>query len=174
MKKMKEFKYFSIFNHKKEEEYLREKHKMGWKFVRVTGFGMYHFEECEPEDVVYQLDYNPKKKSEKDEYLKMFDDCGWEYIQDYAGYTYFRKPLAQMDGDEEIFNDDESRIAMMGRVYKGRLFPLVSIFFACIVPQLILSVINKHYVIATVYSGLLLVYLALFLVSAISYNKMKK
>lgn len=83
METMKQFRYFTIFNHKKEEDYLIEKHKSGWKFTRVSGLGVYHFEKCEPKDVVYQLDYNPQTKDTKQEYLQMFADCGWDYIQDY-------------------------------------------------------------------------------------------
>ena len=56
MKTKKEIRYFTIFQYEKEQEYLREQHKHGWKFVKVNGFGMYHFEECQPEDVIYQLD----------------------------------------------------------------------------------------------------------------------
>ena len=44
MEMKKEWKYFTIFNHEKEEEYLRDQHKAGWKFVRVSGIGIYHFE----------------------------------------------------------------------------------------------------------------------------------
>ena len=43
METKKEWKYFSIFHHEKEEEYLRDQHKAGWKFVRVTGFGVLSF-----------------------------------------------------------------------------------------------------------------------------------
>lgn len=56
--KKKEMKWFTIMEHEKEQEYLQEMHRHGWKFLLVTGLGVYHFEECEPEDVVYQLDYN--------------------------------------------------------------------------------------------------------------------
>jgi hypothetical protein len=105
--------------------YLREMHKQGWIFIKVTGLGVYHFEECEPQDVVYQLDYNQEGLSHKTEYIQMFSDCGWEYIQDYVGYSYFRKAAAEMNGDEEIFCDDASRAAMMGRVFKGSLLPLI-------------------------------------------------
>lgn len=45
--------------------------------------------------MVYQLDYNKEGLEHKDEYLKMFDDCGWEYLQEYAGYSYFRKAVAE-------------------------------------------------------------------------------
>ena len=76
----KEWKWFSIFNYEKEQEYLQEQHKKGWKFIKVTGLGTYHFEECEPENVVYQLDYNKEGSANKEEYIKMFADCEWEYI----------------------------------------------------------------------------------------------
>ena len=62
MSKKREFRYFTINNHKKEEEYLRRMHNSGWRFVKVTGLGVYHFESCTPEDVVYQLDYAAENK----------------------------------------------------------------------------------------------------------------
>ena len=93
MEAKKQFKWFTIFEYEKEQDYLREMHKSGWRFVKVTGLGMYYFEKCLPQDVVYQLDYNKDGLTHKDEYLKMFDDCGWEYIQDYLGYSYFRKGI---------------------------------------------------------------------------------
>lgn len=99
----KQFKWFTIFEYEKEQDYLREMHKSGWKFVKVTGLGMYYFEKCVPQDVIYQLDYNKDGLTHKEEYLKMFNDCGWEYIQDYVGYSYFRKTVAEDGIAEEQF-----------------------------------------------------------------------
>ena len=42
MEVKKQFKWFSIFEYEKEQDYLREMQKAGWKFVKVTGLGMYH------------------------------------------------------------------------------------------------------------------------------------
>ena len=91
MKTKKEIRFFTIFQYEEEQEYLREQHNHGWKFVKVNGLSMYHFEECQPEDVIYQLDYNQEGSAHKEEYIKMFEDCGWDYIQEYVGYSYFRK-----------------------------------------------------------------------------------
>lgn len=169
-----QLRYFSVPAWKKEEAYLRQMHQKGWRLVRVSGFGVYHFERCEGEDVVYQLDYNPDGIAHKDEYVKMFGDCGWEYLQDYMGYSYFRKAAAQMDGDEEIFCDDASRMDMMKRVFKGRMVPLLVIFFAIILPQLLLqssvdTPLSRGIRIA--YCVLFVVYLALFISFAIHYYK---
>lgn len=175
MKSKKEYKYFSIFHHEKEQTYLGDMHRKGWKFVKVTGLGVYHFEECEPTDVVYQLDYNQEGLSHKAEYVAMFHDCGWEYIQDYAGYSYFRKPCSQMVGDEEIFCDDASRLAMMRRVYKGRLLPLVVLFTLCLLPQFILNLFHFHnYGIAILLGFVIGLYLGCFTVFGIQYAKYKK
>ena len=171
---IKKRKYFSIFNHEKEEEYLKNMHANGWKLIKVSGMCKYSFEKCPKENVVYQLDYNPQTKESRPEYLQMFKDCGWEYIQDYAGYSYFRKPAAEMNGDETIFSDDDSRISMISRVYKDRLRPLLFVLWVTLIPKFIFQLLRHNYIIACVYGGLLALYLIVFLVSAISYHNMKK
>lgn len=40
----KEFRWFSITEYEKEAEYLRRRHKEGWKFKNVTYPGIYIFE----------------------------------------------------------------------------------------------------------------------------------
>lgn len=130
-----EWKFFSIADWEKEEQYLRRQHQNGWKFTGVSFLMAYHFVRCEPEDVVYQLDYNPT--ANKQEYLQIFRDCGWEYLQDYVGYSYFRKPASAMQGEEAIFSDDASRLDMLRRIIKGRLLPLLPIFLLCVLPNLL-------------------------------------
>ena len=168
----KEFKYFSIFNHESEEEYLRSQHQHGWEFVKVTGIGMYHFQECEPEDVIYQLDYN-QDTNNKEEYIKMFIDCGWEYIQEYAQFSYFRKPVSEMVEDERIFSDETSRLEMLERVYKGRLLPVLVIFSACLLPQFFINLSNGRYFLAMMFAGILAIYIMLFVYCAYHYYRKK-
>ena len=85
----KEFRWFFITEYEKEAEYLRQRHKEGWKFKNVIFPGIYTFEKCEPQDVIYQLDYNPDGVRNQSEYVQMFEDCGWEYLKEFMGYTYF-------------------------------------------------------------------------------------
>ena len=173
MKTKKEFRYFTIFNHEKEEEYLREQHQHGWKFVRVTGLGMYHFEACEPEDVVYQLDFNEESKTNHASYVQMFSDCGWEYIQEYVGYSYFRKPVADMKDEEEIFCDESSRLAMLERVFKRRMLPVFIIFMTCVLPQFFINFANGEYFFATLFGGIVFIYLFVFVHCAVHYYRKK-
>ena len=125
MKEKRVFRFFSIAQQAEEEAFLREMHKAGWALRRVSGVCVYHFARCAPEDVVYQLDYNPEGLREGEGYRQVFRDCGWEFVQGYMDYAYFRKPARAMrSGDEAIFSDENSRLEMLGRVLRRRGLPL--------------------------------------------------
>lgn len=171
--KKTEFRYFTISEYEKEQEYLQNQHRKGWKLVRIGLVGFYHFEKCEPEDVVYQLDYNQEGIAHKEEYIQMFRDCGWEYLLDFVGYSYFYKPVSEMKEDEKIFCDDNSRLDMLERVFKGKMIPLLTIFSCMILPQLFLQYhIDKR--LFGVFIVLFILYLLIFLQYGFQYWKLKR
>ena len=155
-------KFFSVVNWEKEQEYLRQMHRQGWKFVRLTALCFYHFVKCEPEDVIYQLDYNADDAKDKEEYVQLFADCGWEYLQDYMGYSYFRKSAAETDGTEEIFCDDASRLQMFERVGRGRMLPLLVIFLCVMLPGLLRSIAHGEGVLVVMLGIIVGLYIYLF------------
>ena len=162
METKQEFRYFTITEYDKEQKYLSRRHGEGWKFTAVTGIGQYHFEQCEPENVVYQLDYNPEGTADIEGYVQMFEDCGWEHITDYVGYSYFRKPAAEMKEEEEIFFDDSSKLDMMKRIFKGRMIPMFIVFFLYLAWQfLILHFFEGTFftIVATVLRFFMIVYI---------------
>ncbi len=132
-----EFRFFVLTDYEIEEDYLRRMHRDGWKLTRVNLPGFYHFEKCEPEDVIYRIDFRPQEKSEKETYTQLFEDYGWEYLQDMSDFSYFRKPAADVrnENDAEIFNDNASRLAMLKRIFRCRMIPVIVIFFACFIPN---------------------------------------
>lgn len=169
--------FFTVPEYEKEQEWLIRQHKSGWKLRNAKLPCFYTFEKCEPEDVVYQLDYNQEGMAQKSEYVQMFRDCGWEHITDMAGYSYFRKPVSEMQEREEIFCDDASRMDMIERVYKGRMLPLIAIFFCTIIPNLFLqsrfeNLANQ--VLFWVFVCMFVVYLLVFVQFGIQYTKLKK
>lgn len=180
METKRTFRIFTIFQYKEEQDYLREMHLSGWKFVKVSGPCIYYFEKCVPEDVIYQLDYNKDGIAHKEEYVKVFSDCGWEYLQDYAGYSYFRKSASETEGAEEIFCDDDSRQQMMMRVCKGRLVPVVLTLPIMWIPYFILFIYclrtgaewARCFLILS--TGLICLYALLMIMLACQYRKLKK
>ena len=153
------FKWFTVPEWEKEENWLREQHKKGWRLVRATAPGIYKFQQCEPQDVIYQLDYNEEGMNHLGEYIQMFHDCGWEYVTAMVGYAYFRKPAEEMVEDEGIFCDNASKMDMIERVYNGKMKPLIVIFCCCIVPQLFL----QTHTYGTMGKGIFLLFVAVFI-----------
>lgn len=172
MNTKKEFKYFTIFNHEKEEEYLHNQHLNGWKLTKITGLGMYHFEACEKEDVIYRLDFKQDTNS-MEEYITLFNDCGWEYILKFVDYTYFRKAKKDLNENEDIFSDEESKLAMMERVFKGRMLPVFIIFMTCIFPQFIMNFVNQNYFLSFLFGSMVSAYTVLFTYCGIHYYRKK-
>lgn len=127
--------FFTIADFSEEEIWLREQHKAGWKLVKMTPPCFYTFEKCEPEDVIYRLDY--KNNTENADYMQMMADYGWEYSGRCAGWLYFRKPAAEItdENEGELFSDQASRIDFLSNVMKTRLLPLAIIFLCCVVPN---------------------------------------
>lgn len=122
------FGYFTIADWEREQNWLTEMAAQGWRFVKTNGF-FYTFERCEPENVVYRLDYSGLRKGDRGDYYAMLRDYGWEYLQDINGFSYFRKPA---DGaapeDLELFSDGASRIKMIKKFLAAKM-PLVYLFF---------------------------------------------
>ena len=169
---------FTISEYEKEQEWLAKQHKAGWKLVDATLPCFYRFEKCEPEEVVYQLDYNEERMAQNDEYIQMFEDCGWEYITEMAGYSYFCKPISKMNGEEEIFSDDASKLDMIERVFKGRMLPMLVVFFLIIIPQLT-GMIHQGFstgklVVFGVYAVVFVMYVTIFIRFGVQYTRLKK
>ena len=99
----------------------------------------------------------------------MFEDCGWEYMTEFAGYNYFRKPADRMLQDEEIFCDDISRLDMVKRIFWGRVIPLIVIFCGLIQQVYISSTDHSEHGLLPVWVVLLVIYVITFLQFAVKY-----
>lgn len=109
-------KWFDTSQYEAEQTFLEEMHRQGWCFTTKKCLGTkFCFVPCEPEEMVYQIDYNPQALKKDPEYLQMFWDLGWEscYIKD--GIIIFRKPKRLMNGSEEIYCDPENKLERMKR-----------------------------------------------------------
>ena len=137
MEKKIVYRIFTIADYEREALYFREMHAKGWKLRKVSYsillFAVkYTFEKCQPEQVSYQLDFYPMKKSERASYLQLFNDCGWEHITDFNGFSYFRKLHSGIESDAEfeIYNDAAGKLAMVKRILTRRMLPILLLFLA--------------------------------------------
>lgn len=148
MEKKVIYRIATIADYDREALYLRKMHAEGWKHKEVTYSNLvvavkYTFEKRQPEQVSYQLDFYPMKKSERASYLQLFKDCGWEHITDFNGFSYFRKPYSQIESDAEfeIYNDATSKLDMLYRILRLRLVPVL-LLLAIHIPFL-LKLLNR-------------------------------
>ena len=148
MEKKVVYRIATIADYDREALYLRKMHAEGWKLKEVTYSNLvvavkYTFEKCQPEQVSYQLDFYPMKKSERASYLQLFKDCGWEHITDFNSFSYFRKAHSEIESNAEfeIYNDAAGKLAMVNRILRLRLVPVL-LLLAIHIPFL-LKLLNK-------------------------------
>ena len=137
MEKKIVYRIATIADYDREALYLRKMHADSWKLKEVTYSNLvvavkYTFEKCQPEQMSYQLDFYPMKKSDRATYLQLFKDCGWEHITDFNSFSYFRKAHSEIESDAEfeIYNDAAGRLDMVKRILTMRLLPILLLFAA--------------------------------------------
>ena len=148
MEKKIVYRIFTIADYEREALYFREMHAKGWELRKVSYSILlfvvkYTFEKCQPEQVSYQLDFYPMEKSERASYLQLFKDCGWEHITDFNSFSYFRKAHSEIESNAEfeIYNDVAGKLAMVNRVLRLRLVPVL-LLLAIHIPFL-LKLLNR-------------------------------
>ena len=148
MEKKVVYRIATIADYDREALYFRKMHAKGWKLRKVSYsillFAVkYTFEKCHPEQVSYQLDFYPMENSERTSYLQLFKDCGWEHITDFNSFSYFRKAYSEIESNAEfeIYNDATGKLAMVNRILRLRLVPVL-LLLAIHIPFL-LKLLNR-------------------------------
>lgn len=124
--------FYWVWEDEREEAWLSKMAAEGWHLERVI-IVCYTFRRGEPRAMSYRLDYRRLRGAERPEYLALFRDAGWEYVNTMANWHYFRSPAE--DGHlPEIYTDRASRVEKYRRVL-GLLLPLLAMNLAFIVTQ---------------------------------------
>ena len=107
-------KWFWAWNDDKEEAWLSEMAQEGLHLEEVS-LGRYKFLPGNPAKMVYQLDYQSLRSKDKESYLQLFLDAGWDHVGSMNGWVYFR--IQAEDGQApEIYSDAESKLGKYHRV----------------------------------------------------------
>ena len=119
-------KWFWAWQDDKQETWLEEMSRQGLHLQAIKPFGRYVFEQGEPKDYSYRLDFD--KSSDKDsDYFQFIQDSGWERVAEVAGWQYWRKETAE-GRTPEIFTDNESKIRKYERLILGLASPAPAMF----------------------------------------------
>lgn len=166
---------FIIADFEKEEKWLRKQHNNGWKLVKIFFLIFYIFEKCEPEDVIYRLDF--KNSEETTDYMNMFADYEWEYLDKNNGWLYFRKSTSKIEAENEgeIFSDNESKLQMIQQIIRQRVRPVSLIFVLSVIPQTFKALHGEgHSLYLFFWLMIFVIYVFLLSHSTLKLHKMKK
>lgn len=170
------YRFFTIADYKEEEDFLRKEHLQGYKLIKMIPPCLFIFEKCQKADYVYRLDFPNVKSHDKESYLQLYQDCGWEYLGNCLNWSYFRKPVSE-DDDLSIFSDNASRLDMVKRIYKTRMLPITTIFLCCIIPQLYRlideSMTISDYIFLTLFMILFFIYIYLIIYCGLKLKRIK-
>jgi hypothetical protein len=109
------FKWFWAWQDEAEEAWLEKMSQKGYHLISIGPPCFYKFTVGESRNYTYRLDYQNFYKKDKQEYLQLFQDAGWEHIGEMSAWQYFRKE-AKAGEVNEIFTDVESKAAKYKRV----------------------------------------------------------
>lgn len=106
----KQFRIFTILDLDKEEEYLHEMHLKGWRY-RTSHFGLFYFEQGQPDDVIYHIYDSRFLKKYKHE-LQDFRNRGWELIE--TGFcSILRKSASDILSEDQVYMSKRLRWEVM-------------------------------------------------------------
>lgn len=111
---MTKFRWFWAWQDDREEAWLSRMARLGWHLESVAPFCFYRFVAGEKADYTYRLDYRVNRK-DKEYYLRLFQDAGWEHVAEMSGWHYFRKKVVEGEYGE-IFSDIESKVMKYRRL----------------------------------------------------------
>lgn len=132
MKSKLQFRIFTILDEDKKEEYLHEMHLKGWRY-RTSRFGLFYFDQCQPDDTIYRIYDSRFLKKHKHE-LQDFRNRGWELIG--AGScSILRKPAYDILSEDQVYMSKglrwevmRSRLRSCTATFLGGLVVCMSLF----------------------------------------------
>lgn len=134
---MKKFKLIADFE--KEEQFLNDMAKKGYRLKKYNSLGMYTFMSAEPQNSSYRVDYRKfSNNAQFEEYCTLFQDAGWEHIYGTrrSGSQYFL-PISDKAQTDDIFSDEESKAGRYKR-FSAQCFTsltMMIVWFFIIMPE---------------------------------------
>ena len=115
-------KFRLYFDKDKETAWLNEMAEQGYA---MTGFfaGFFHFEECEPGEYEYQIDFGDKFFSVSNNYREFMEETGVEIIQCWGFWIVLRQKASE--GAFQLYTDVDSSIEHYSKIL--RMFKIFTI-----------------------------------------------
>jgi hypothetical protein len=117
-----------------EETWLEQMSLQGLHLKQAHVGAQYDFVEGVPQKYVYRMDFRDSmKQKDKEVYLQLFTESGWEYLGEMNGWQYFRRQ-SQPNAAQELFTDSDSKIQKYNRFLNwfGLAYPSYLVIFVAL------------------------------------------
>ena len=127
-----QFRFFTIVDLDKEEEYLHEMHLKGWRY-RTSCFVFFYFDQCQPDDIIYRI-YDSRFLKKYKQELQEFRNRGWELIET-GSCSILRKSSSDLLPEDQVYMSTglrwevmRSRLRSCTATFLGGLVVCMSLF----------------------------------------------
>lgn len=109
----------------KEEKWINDMAKRGWAFWHKNGM-IYRFKKCEPNEFIYQIDFDEKKsKNGMDDYVAFRSACGDRFVHQWKQRIYWKRETAA--GPFEAENNVAAKLRMTNKAFSHHLNSLIGL-----------------------------------------------
>ena len=161
------------FSEESDMEKLNKYANQGWILESVVGGFFYKLRKDEPQDLIYNLDYQTETN---EEYFTIFKEAGWSLVLSVGNYIHIFSAQA---GTNPIYSDRESEIdkytSIRDKMKKGSLYSFILAIILIILSTL--PVIDNKFISKIIF-GLLIIDICVFVFNFMPYvaynSKIKK
>ncbi|MBQ5903816.1 MAG: DUF2812 domain-containing protein [Alistipes sp.] len=143
----KAWRYFTIAEYDKEEQWLNEMAREGWNLTAV-GFCRYIFRRGTPGEYIYKLDIVERTSSDevKESYFNFLTECDIRIVGEFKDWLYLQKKAA--DGPFDMKDDTYAKLRTVNKVYSfavRTLCRLLTVFATVILINIVCGAIASSF-----------------------------
>ncbi len=125
----------------KEEQWLNDMSKKGWSFWHTNGV-VYRFKKCEPEEFIYQIDFDEKKHEGGEDYVVFRSSCGDIFVHQWKSKIYWKR--RSEDGQFEAENNVAAKLRLTNKAFNHHLDSFIGLTLIAAFAFLVLTPLGLY------------------------------
>jgi hypothetical protein len=126
----------------KEQKWINEMCKKGWAFRHTNGV-VYRFKRCEPEEFIYQIDFDEQKsKQSVGDYVTFRSSCGDKFVHQWKQKIYWKRETAA--GPFEVESNVAAQLRHTRKAFNYHLNSFIGLTIIAAVAFLVLAPLGRH------------------------------
>ena len=125
----------------KEEQWLNDMAKQGWAFWHTNGV-IYRFKQSKPEEFIYQIDFDEKKKDGIEDYVVFRSSCGDQFVHQWKNKIYWKRETTS--GPFEAENNVAAKLRLTNKAFNFHLNSFIGLTLIAAFAFLVLMPLSRH------------------------------